>query len=368
MSRNLLVLVAFALLCIVLAPLYKHQQIPYKETIPLPITKEVTVKTSNPKNIILMCDSFLPITVAGSELSAYETIKYLRSRGHHVSIYVKTHKVLHYDGFPIYKYDPANVKCRENIINTDIVLFQMGSGHENMEIVKLRNKKTYIFIHMINSYPWLLQQKVNFPIIIVYNSKTTQDMLPSFYDNMRMVPYVDTSKLRLNTQFTMQNDVVTLINCNQNKGGEILVEIAKKMPDVQFLGIRGGYSNQIIEKSVTKNLTYMENQKDINVVLRKTGILIMPSKNETWGRTAVEAMASGIPVIHSEAGGLVECVGGAGIQCQRDDIDAWCQSIRRIIGDRAFREHLRQKGFARVKEIEVEQIRGRQELAGKIES
>ena len=367
MSRNLLVLVAFALLCVVLAPLYKHQQIPYKETIPLPITKEVTVKTSNPKNVILMCDSFLPVTVAGSELSAYETIKYLRSRGHNVSIYVKTHKVLHYDQFPIHKYDPNNDKCRGDIINTDVVLFQMSNGHESLDVVKLRNKMTYLFIHMVNSYDWLLQQKVGFPVTIIYNSHMTQDTLPTLYDNMRMVPYVDTSKLRLNTQFTMQNDVVTLINCNQNKGGEILLEIAKKMPDVQFLGIRGGYSNQIIEKSVTKNLTYMDNQKDINVVLRKTGILIMPSKNETWGRTAVEAMASGIPVIHSDAPGLVECVGGAGIQCDRNDIDAWCQSIRRILGDRAFREHLRQSGFKRVKEIEVEQIRGRQEFAEKIE-
>ena len=108
---------------------------------------------------------------------------------------------------------------------------------------------------MMNSYPWLLQQKVKFPITIIYNSKTTQEVLPSFYDNMRMIPYVDINKLRLNKQFTMQNDVVTLINCNQNKGGEILIEIAKKMPDVQFLGIRGGYSNQIIEKSVADNLT-----------------------------------------------------------------------------------------------------------------
>ena len=94
----------------------------------------------------------------------------------------------------------------------------------------------------------------------------------------------------------------------------------------------------------------------------------MPSNNETWGRTAVEAMASGIPVIHSESPGLVECVGGAGIQCDRIDVDGWCQSIRRILGDRAFREHLRQNGFKRVKEIEVEQIRGRQELARMIEN
>ena len=112
----------------------------------------------------------------------------------------------------------------------------------------------------------------------------------------------------------------------------------------------------------------MENQKDVKVIFKQIGILVMPSKNETWGRTAVEAMASGIPVIHSEAGGLVECVGGAGILCQRDDIGAWCDSINRIINDPAYRERLRQKGFKRVTEIEREQIRGRQELALKIEA
>ena len=366
MSRNLLVLVAFALLCIILSPLYKHQQISYKEIIPIPITKEVTVKKSNPKKIILLSDSFLPTTFAGSELSAYETIKYLRQRGHDISVYVKIYKVSEYDGFPIYKIDFNDDKCKDEILNADIVFYQMGREYVNLDTVKLRKKMTYIFIHVLNSYDWLLQQRVNFPITIVYNSRMTQDTIPSFYNNMRMIPYVDTSKLRLNKEFTMQNDVVTLINCNQNKGGEILVEIAKKMPDVQFLGVRGGYSNQIIEKST--NLTYMDNQKDINIVLRKTGILIMPSNNETWGRTAVEAMASGIPVIHSESPGLVECVGGAGIQCDRIDVDGWCQSIRRILGDRAFREHLRQNGFKRVKEIEVEQIRGRQELARMIEN
>jgi glycosyltransferase involved in cell wall biosynthesis len=369
MSRNLLVLVAFALVCIILTPLYKDQQFTFKEPRPTPVLlkQEVVLKTSNPKNVILMCDSFLPITFAGSELSAYETIKYLRSRGHNVSVYVKTHKVDQYDKFPIYKYDPNDAECRETIINTDVVLFQMSNGHESMEVIKLRSKMSYLFIHMVNSYDWLLQQRVSFPVTIVYNSHMTQDTLPTLYDNMRMVPYVDTTKLVMNRQYTVQNDVVTLINCNQNKGGELLVEIANKMPNVQFLGIKGGYSNQIIEKEKPKNLSYMDNQKDINVVLRKTGILIMPSKNETWGRTAVEAMASGIPVIHSEAPGLVECVGGAGIQCHRNDVDEWCQAINRIIGDRAVREHHRQAGFKRVREIEAEQVRGRQEFAAKIE-
>ena len=111
----------------------------------------------------------------------------------------------------------------------------------------------------------------------------------------------------------------------------------------------------------------MENQKDIKVVFRQIGILLMPSKNETWGRTAVEAMASGVPVIHSESAGLVECIGGAGIMCFRDDEDAWVDAIRRILGDRAYRERLRQNGFKRIEEINAEQDRGREELAMKVE-
>ena len=367
MSRHLLVLAAIATICILLNPFFQEERHPqFIDEPKYELLKSGTIKTKKPKTIILLCDSFLPITFAGSELTAYETIKYLRDRGHNISIYVKTHKVESYDSFPIYKCDPESKECKYAITNADIVFYQMGSGYENMENIKLRTKKTYIFIHMINSYPWLLQQKVSFPITIVYNSRYTQESLPTFYDNMRMIPFVNTEEFTYLRTLTVQNNVVCLINCNINKGGEILKEIASKMTNVQFIGVKGGYSDQIIDKN-TQNLTYIENQKDIKIVLQKIGILIMPSKNETWGRTAVEAMSSGIPVIHSEAPGLVECLGGAGIQCYRNDLDSWCQAINRIIGDPAYRERLRQNGFNRIKEIEKEQRRGRQELALKIE-
>jgi len=373
MSRPLLVLVAFATFCILLTPLFKDN-IPIRENNNTEIikyerhlSKNTTIKAKNKKSIILLSDSFLPVTFAGSELSGFETIKYLRERGHEISIYVKTHKVDSYDSFPIYKYDPLSSSCKAAIINADIILYQMGSGHENMEIVKLRDKKSYIFVHMYNSYPWLLQQKVSFPVNIVYNSRSTQDSLPTLYDNMRMIPFVNTEEFRHIRTLTVQNNVVCLINCNYNKGGDILKEIAAKMTNVQFMGVKGGYSDQLMGEN-TQNLTYVENQKDIKVILRKIGILIMPSKNETWGRTAVEAMSSGIPVIHSEAAGLVECVGGAGIQCYRNDLDSWCDAINRIISDPAYRERLRQNGFNRIKDIEKEQRRGRQELAMKIEA
>jgi len=243
----------------------------------------------------------------------------------------------------------------------------MGDETVNYKYIENRTKPTFIFTHVINNYKWILQQKVSFPLSVVYNSQMTQDTLPTFHDNMRMIPYVNTDTFKPLREYTIQTSTVTLINCNKNKGGELLKELARKLPNVQFLGVKGGYSGQIIDTSPPSNLTYIETQKDIRVVFKRTGVLIMPSRNETWGRTAVEAMASGVPVIHSESAGLVECVGGAGIVCVHDDIDAWSDAIQRIIGDRAYREQLRQYGFKRVEEIEIEQDRGRQELAVKIE-
>lgn len=324
-------------------------------------------KQGSPKTIVFLSDTFLPQTFAGSEMSGYETLKFLRNKGHTCTIFLKEVAVNEYDGFPIYQIDINNRFCLTKIQNADIVLFQMGDEPINYKYIQNRTNPTYIFTHVINNYRWILQQKVSFPITVVYNSHMTQDILPTFHDNMRMIPYVNTDHFKPLRKYTIQNNTVTLINCNKNKGGELFKELAYKMPNVQFLGVKGGYSGQIIDTTPPSNLRYIENQKDIRVVFKTAGILVMPSKNETWGRTAVEAMAAGVPVIHSESAGLVECVGGAGIMCIHDDIDAWADAIQRIIGDRAYREQLRQYGFKRIEEIEQEQDRGREELVSKIE-
>jgi len=375
MSTELYGILVLTLVCIIISPYYKNsypssnKQVVVQETI---VQKHFNpiIKTDNPKTIVLLSDSFLPKTFAGSELSGYETIKYLRSRGHKIVIFVKEIEwvVDEYDGFKIYKYNTNNKFCFTTIKDSDIVFFQMTDTANQVEIINQREGPVFFFIHLHNSYPSLLQHKMPFPTHVVYNSQMTQDTLPTFHDNMRMVPYVDTDRFKPLRKYTIHNNVVCLINCNKNKGGDLLKELAEKMPNVQFLGIKGGYSVQVVEENAPKNLTYMETQKDITVVFKKIGILIMPSRNETWGRTAVEAMSAGVPVIHSEAQGLVECVGGAGITCVNNDIDSWIDAINRITHDNAYRERLRQYGFKRISEIEYEQTRGRQELARKIEA
>lgn len=370
MSRELLGLFGFVVICIILSPLYKQTPV-YQQPRIKPVdynTNSQSVKSEHPKNIVLLSERFLPTVFAGSEISAYETIKYMRNRGHNVIIFLETYEVDEYDGFKIYKYDETDAFCKSSIVNADAVFYQMSDKPENLNLVQLRKKKTYIFIHMMEQYDWLLQLRVSFPIVIVYNCHTTQDSILTLYDNMRMIPFVATEKFKPLRDITIKKDVVCLINCNKNKGSVVFNDLALKMPDVQFLGIKGAYGSQDLIKVPPPNLHYIDTQKDIRTVFKQIGILLMPSKKESWGRTAVEAMAAGVPVIHSEASGLIESVSGAGILCMRDDIDAWEQAVRKLINDKKYRDIIREHGYARVKELEIEQKRGFQELAMKIEA
>ena len=372
MSRELLIIAAIAIICIIVSPFYKDTQLPNLDAKPQYVerinkTYEV-VKTKNPMKIVHMSDSFLPITYAGSEISSYETLKFLKQRGHDVSIIIKSDKIKEYDGLPVYEYNKTDPECVAKIVNADYVFFLMGGSYRDLDEVNMRTKPTFIFVHIMNSYAWLIQQPSTFLMTVVFNSRVTQNHCPTHHDNMVMVPYVDTSPFKTLRQQTYKNVIVTLINCNNNKGGLVLKDIATKMNDIKFLGVKGGYSKQVLEdKTDPKNITYIDTQEDVTIVYRQTGILLMPSKDETWGRTAVEAMSAGIPVIHSEAPGLVECVGGAGVMCVRNDTDAWCRAINRILSDPGYREKLRQNGFRRVEEIEILQRKGRLELAKKIE-
>jgi glycosyltransferase involved in cell wall biosynthesis len=133
---------------------------------------------------------------------------------------------------------------------------------------------------------------------------------------------------------TTPGDRVTLINLNDNKGGALFWELARRMPDVQFLGVRGSYGDQIVEELPNVQvLAHIPGSGMRDRVYARTRILLAPSEYESWGRVAAEACASGIPVLAHPTPGLSECLGGAGTLLDRADPDAWEKAIRRLLAE-----------------------------------
>lgn len=94
---------------------------------------------------------------------------------------------------------------------------------------------------------------------------------------------------------------------------------------------------------------------------RSADVVVVPSiSNASWteqfGRVAVEAMASGTPVVVSDAGSLPEVVGDAALVVPEDDVGALADALGRLCGDPTLRATLRARGLERARYFSWDRI------------
>ncbi|MFC6885049.1 MULTISPECIES: glycosyltransferase family 4 protein [Actinomadura] len=83
------------------------------------------------------------------------------------------------------------------------------------------------------------------------------------------------------------------------------------------------------------------------------GLLVLPSRAETYGMVVTEALARGIPVVATEVGGVPGALGSApdgtvpGVLVPPDDADALADALRRWLTDERLRISLRASARAR---------------------
>lgn len=272
-------------------------------------------------NILWNIRLYPPGTNAGAEWYAHDLNKYLISKGHTVTVMLPG-RDLNYelDGVTVSNYDPKIYRW------ADLVFTHLEPTDRTIADCRRYGKPVVFIAHNTFDYPMVRHYH---DVGVILNSKAALDICG--YDQpcrRRMVlpPPIDIDYYKVPRG---KEGKITLINLNENKGVGLFYQLAEMMPDLKFLGVRGGYHKQVIKD--LPNVEIVPHTPDIRTVYARTSILLMPSRYESWGRTATEAMASGIPVICHPTFGLKENCGDAGIYVDRSKPELWAAAISNVL-------------------------------------
>lgn len=288
--------------------------------------------------VVALVHGYPPQRNAGAEWALHTLLRALVERGHRVDVQLSDDRMA--DAEP-YVLDGVQVHPPG-----DPLRFMLGEDPAQVIVTQLRNTPAAMLLGELYRLPvvqvlhnenqperkWMTRR----PALVVYNSRWVQASCVDWWcqtqDGDPPAAVVVRPPVLAEDYATTPGDRVTLINLCANKGGSLLWELAVRMPDVDFLAVEGGYGKQIIgDLSNVEMVSHVPGGRMREAVYARTRILLMPSEYESWGRTGAEAMCSGIPVIAHPTPGLVECLGGAGILVDRNDLDGWERQIRRLL-------------------------------------
>ncbi|MBI1374124.1 MAG: N-acetyl-alpha-D-glucosaminyl L-malate synthase BshA [Phycisphaera sp.] len=99
--------------------------------------------------------------------------------------------------------------------------------------------------------------------------------------------------------------------------------------------MRGMTEELVAELGIVDRVNFVGPQKNIEDLYRRSHLFILPSDYESFGLSALEAMACGTPVVASRAGGLVEVIdhGVTGHLCPVGHIDRFADCALAILAN-----------------------------------
>ena len=137
------------------------------------------------------------------------------------------------------------------------------------------------------------------------------------------------------------------------KGVDVLIdawrEVTSALPTANLLllgdgPLRGTLEARVQSLGLGASVRFLGYQSDVESFLHAADVCVVPSRNEGLSLAAIEAMASGLPVVATRVGGLPEVVsdGETGLLAEPENPAALASAMIRVLSDSALRSRLSQ--------------------------
>lgn len=184
--------------------------------------------------------------------------------------------------------------------------------HNNPGFINRWNVKTLLYKYVAKRFSKIIavSDAIVKESIFLKTGKYDITVVPNYIDVKHILSAADKHR---NRRTEKPCDVVFIGRITEQKQPitfiSIINEIKKKIPAIKAVMIGSGdmmttCANFIKKCGLEKNIEMIGFQKNPYGIIAGSKVVLMPSRHEGFGLTAIEAMVLGVPVLASDVGGL----------------------------------------------------------------
>ena len=114
--------------------------------------------------------------------------------------------------------------------------------------------------------------------------------------------------------------------------------------------------NEAISLNVIEYIDFLGNREDIPQLLSTANAFVLSSYSECCPMVVLEAMASGLPIVSTDVGGIKEIVCNAGLFSKSDDANDLANNMLKISSSESLEHKLSKNALENVKKFDSPQI------------
>lgn len=289
---------------------------------------------------VALSHGYPPLWNMGGEVSLHRSLKAVK--GQRV-VLTNTEAEYYIDGIKVKQIDtpdvldinadPAPIAKQLKELDARVVIGQNELSLPGVKAAHESGAVSVVSVHTPPKYGGNIKKAVYHADYAVYNTRAAAT---KWNDAQSLVIHPPISPMPSNT--STKGNAYTLLSSLVNKGVQVVLDLAKAHADKRFIIVRSpaeathGLKNleELADQLPNVELVPRVSPDNVYKYLEQTRILLVPSKYETYGMSAIEAAGYGIPSIHVDTPDVREGIGEAAYLIKPLSLEGATKGIQEI--------------------------------------